>query len=68
MLLLFLLLLYFVSNLCLLGYSAVCTVFFFVAMWHDAEMKLLLWGLLNSVFFLVEVNYSLVVSLFFIID
>jgi hypothetical protein len=31
-------------------------VFLFVAMWHDAELKLLLWGIFNSVFFMIEVN------------
>ena len=31
-------------------------VFMFVAMWHDMEWKLLLWGALNSVFFFTEVR------------
>jgi protein-cysteine N-palmitoyltransferase HHAT len=34
----------------------VWVVFFFVAIWHDIEMKLLVWGALNSVFFVIEVR------------
>ena len=34
---------------------AVWAVFLFVAVWHDIELKLLIWGILNSVFFLIEV-------------
>ena len=34
----------------------VWVVFIFVAVWHDIEMKLLVWGLLNSVFFVLEVS------------
>jgi D-alanyl-lipoteichoic acid acyltransferase DltB (MBOAT superfamily) len=30
-------------------------IFFFVAIWHDVEIKLLLWGALNSVFFGIEI-------------
>lgn len=32
----------------------VWVVFLFVALWHDFEGKLLLWGLLNSLFYLLE--------------
>lgn len=34
----------------------VWVVFLFVAIWHDIEMKLLVWGALNSVFFVIEVR------------
>ena len=34
---------------------AVWAVFLFVAVWHDIELKLLVWGALNSVFFVLEV-------------
>ena len=30
-------------------------IFGFVAIWHDLEWKLVLWGLLNAGFFVVEV-------------
>ena len=30
-------------------------IFMFVALWHDLEFKLFLWGLLNGVFYLLEV-------------
>jgi len=30
-------------------------IFLFVAVWHDIEMKLLVWGLLNAFFYVVEV-------------
>ena len=33
---------------------SVFIVFFFVAVWHDIEWKLLVWGALNSVFFVLE--------------
>lgn len=33
---------------------SVCVVFFFVAVWHDIEWKLLVWGALNSLFFVLE--------------
>ena len=33
---------------------SVFVVFFFVAVWHDIEWKLLVWGALNSVFFVLE--------------
>ncbi len=29
-------------------------IFLFVALWHDIELKLLLWGLLNAFFYIVE--------------
>lgn len=32
----------------------VFVVFIFVALWHDVEPKLFLWGLLNGVFFVLE--------------
>lgn len=32
----------------------VFVVFIFVALWHDVETKLFLWGMLNGVFFVVE--------------
>lgn len=32
----------------------VFVVFLFVALWHDVEAKLLMWGLLNGVFFVLE--------------
>ena len=31
-------------------------IFLFVAIWHDIEMKLIVWGLLNAVFYIIEVN------------
>lgn len=34
---------------------AVWPIFLFVAVWHDIEMKLLVWGLLNAFFYVVEV-------------
>ena len=34
---------------------SVWAVFFFVAVWHDIELKLLLWGALNSAFYIIEV-------------
>eukprot|EP01038_Epipyxis_sp_PR26KG_P010182 gene10182-13699_t len=34
---------------------SVLIVFIFVAVWHDFEMKLLVWGILNSVFYFIEV-------------
>ena len=34
---------------------SVWPVFLFVAVWHDIELKLLVWGALNSVFFVLEV-------------
>ena len=30
-------------------------IFIFVALWHDIEWKLLIWGLLNSIFLIIEV-------------
>ena len=30
-------------------------IFFFVALWHDIELKLFVWGLLNSVFYVIEI-------------
>ena len=33
---------------------SVWVIFLFVAIWHDIELKLLVWGALNSVFFVVE--------------
>ena len=30
-------------------------IFLFVAVWHDIEPKLLLWGALNSIFYVIEV-------------
>lgn len=30
-------------------------IFFFVAIWHDIEPKLLYWGFLNSIFYVIEV-------------
>jgi protein-cysteine N-palmitoyltransferase HHAT len=35
---------------------SVWLIFLFVAMWHDFEWKLVAWGILNSGFFVVEVN------------
>ena len=32
----------------------VCYIFLFVAIWHDIELKLIMWALLNSFFYLVE--------------
>lgn len=32
----------------------VFVVFIFVALWHDVETKLFLWGMLNGVFFVLE--------------
>ena len=34
---------------------SVWAVFFFVAVWHDIDIKLLMWGALNSVFYIVEI-------------
>ena len=34
---------------------SVWTVFFFVAVWHDIDFKLLVWGALNSVFYIIEI-------------
>ena len=34
---------------------SVWAVFFFVAVWHDIEWKLIVWGALNSLFLLVEI-------------
>jgi protein-cysteine N-palmitoyltransferase HHAT len=34
---------------------SVWAVFFFVSVWHDIELKLLVWGTLNSVFYVLEV-------------
>ena len=34
---------------------SVWLIFLFVAAWHDIELKLLVWGLLNGVFYVVEV-------------
>ncbi len=31
-------------------------IFLFVAVWHDIELKLLVWGLLNCIFYVVEVT------------
>jgi protein-cysteine N-palmitoyltransferase HHAT len=31
-------------------------IFLFVALWHDFEWKLILWGLLNGVFFIIEIT------------
>jgi hypothetical protein len=36
-------------------YVAVWPIFFFVALWHDIEMKLLVWGGLNSFFYVLEI-------------
>lgn len=33
---------------------SVWIVFFFVAIWHDIEVKLLLWGAMNGIFYLLE--------------
>ena len=30
-------------------------IFLFVAIWHDIEMKLLAWGMLNALFYVLEV-------------
>eukprot|EP00928_Gymnodinium_smaydae_P052132 TRINITY_DN3589_c0_g1_i1.p1 TRINITY_DN3589_c0_g1~~TRINITY_DN3589_c0_g1_i1.p1 ORF type:complete len:550 (-),score=72.11 TRINITY_DN3589_c0_g1_i1:225-1817(-) len=35
-------------------WANVWVVFGFVAMWHDAELKLLAWGMLNAVFVVIE--------------
>lgn len=35
---------------------SVWVIFLFVALWHDMEVKLLLWGLLNAFFYVVEVT------------
>ena len=34
---------------------SVWLIFLFVAIWHDIELKLLVWGILNGVFFVVEI-------------
>lgn len=34
---------------------SVWAVFFFVAIWHDIEWKLIAWGLLNSGFYVLEI-------------
>ena len=34
---------------------SVWLIFLFVAAWHDLELKLVVWGLLNGVFYVVEV-------------
>lgn len=34
---------------------SVWPIFLFVAIWHDIEMKLLVWGLLNALFYVIEV-------------
>ena len=31
-------------------------IFLFVAIWHDVEMKLIVWGLLNAGFYVLEVG------------
>jgi D-alanyl-lipoteichoic acid acyltransferase DltB (MBOAT superfamily) len=33
---------------------SVWLIFVFVSLWHDCEAKLLAWGLLNSLFFVIE--------------
>ena len=33
-------------------------IFLFVALWHDMEMKLIAWGLLNAFFYTLEVSGS----------
>ena len=35
-------------------FISVWFIFIFFAIWHDIEWKLLLWGLLNSVFYVIE--------------
>ena len=35
---------------------SVWLIFLFVALWHDLEAKLLIWGLLNSVFYVIETS------------
>ncbi len=36
-------------------YLNVWIIFFFVGLWHDLEWKLMVWGLLNAVFYVIEV-------------
>ena len=36
-------------------YIAVWPIFLFVALWHDIEMKLVVWGGLNSFFYVLEI-------------
>jgi len=35
--------------------ASVWPIFLFVAIWHDIEMKLFVWGLLNAVFYVIEI-------------
>jgi protein-cysteine N-palmitoyltransferase HHAT len=37
-------------------YLSVPLVFLFVALWHDLDLKLVLWGLLNACFYFLEVS------------
>jgi D-alanyl-lipoteichoic acid acyltransferase DltB (MBOAT superfamily) len=37
-------------------FMSVWPIFLFVALWHDMELKLALWGLLNAFFYVVEVG------------
>ena len=41
---------------------SVWLIFLFVALWHDIEVKLVAWGLLNALFYVVEVCVKRVVS------
>jgi D-alanyl-lipoteichoic acid acyltransferase DltB (MBOAT superfamily) len=36
-------------------YLNVWVIFFFVALWHDVEWKLIVWGGLNGIFYVIEV-------------
>jgi D-alanyl-lipoteichoic acid acyltransferase DltB (MBOAT superfamily) len=39
--------------------ASVWIIFLFVAIWHDIEPKLIAWGTLNGLFYLVEVLISI---------
>jgi D-alanyl-lipoteichoic acid acyltransferase DltB (MBOAT superfamily) len=43
-------------------YYSVWVIFLFVALWHDLETKLLLWGLLNASFYVLEVWVKILFS------
>jgi protein-cysteine N-palmitoyltransferase HHAT len=38
------------------AWLSVWPIFLFVAVWHDIEPKLLLWGALNAGFYVIEVR------------
>lgn len=49
------------------GWLNVWPIFLFVAVWHDIEPKLMLWGALNAGFYVIEVSLlsSVLCMLFF---